>query len=423
VGLAPGRPIRALIIIHCAMAAGFALLLIRHLSDPHRIVATDFTAFYTGWHLILDGRGAALYDVAAQRAAQHAIMGEFRFPGGLLAFLHPPPAAVAGIPFGIVAMRFGEPAAFWCWTALNLVLLADLVRRLGRLVAPELTSRRVLFTTSVLAFYPVFLTLWEGQVGLLLAVALCRLYLATRERRQAAAAAWLVVLCIKPYLLPIPLALLISFRRYRTIAIAAAFAAVAAAITAAVLGPGIFGSYFRALGSLQAHLGNGTPAGMVNLRGLIARLSGGDGGAPGALTALAPCVLAAVALAAFWGRRPSEARLANAFASGFAAAIWLSPHLFVHDLALWVVPLAIAASTFPPRSLPGARFERFALAWPLVFGATFAIVAWPRFFFETAALLSIVALVTILRADSLARAAERGGDSGPRGSRELSGTD
>jgi alpha-1,2-mannosyltransferase len=411
---APGRPIRVLIVVHGAMAAGFALLLIRHLSDPHRIIATDFTAFFTGWRLILDGRGADLYDVVAQRAAQHAIMGEFRFPGGLLAFLHPPPAAVAGLPLGFVAMRFGEPAAFWLWTAVNLVLLTDLVRHLGGLVAPRSASGRAVFATSVLAFYPVFLTLWEGQVALLLAVAFLRLYLATRAGHHATAAAWLVVLGIKLYLLPIPLALLVSFRRYRTLAFAAMFAAIAAVITAAVLGPGIFASYLRALGSLQANLGNGTPAGMVNLRGLIVRLGGGDGGPPSAVSALAPSMIAAVALAIFWSRRSREARLPHAFASAFAAAIWLSPHLFVHDLALWVVPLSLAASLSPPQSVAAARFDRFALAWPAVFAATFAVVGWPRLFFETATLLALVALVAILRADSVHGADERGDGSRPQ---------
>jgi hypothetical protein len=393
------------------MAAGFALLLVRHLSDPHRMVGTDFTAFYTGWYLILDGRGAALYDVAAQRAAQQAIMGTYSFPGGLLAFLHPPPAAVAGIPLGFVALRFGQAAAFWCWTAVNLVLLGDLVRQLGRLVVPEPGERRVLFMISVLAFYPVFLTLWEGQLALLLAVALLRLALATRAGRHAAAAAWLLVLCIKPYLLPIPLALLVAFRRYRTLALAAGFAAIAAAVTAMILGPRIFGSYFRALGDLQAHLGNGTPAGMVNMRGLIVRLGGGGGGPGSALGALAPGLLAAVALAVFWRRR-GEARLTEAFASASAVAIWLSPHLFMHDLALWVVPLSLAAITFPAGSAARARFARFALAWPLLFAGSFAIAAWPRLFFETASLLSLVALVAILRADAARHADDRAAAAG-----------
>ena len=128
-----------------------------------------------------------------------------------------------------------------------------------------------------------------------------------------------VVIAIKPYLLPIPLALLISFRRYRTLAFAAAFGAIAVVITAAILGPGIFASYVRGLGSLQAHIGNGTPAKMINLRALVVRLAGEDGWPSSAMTAFAVSVAAAVALAVFWSRRrPSEARMANAFASAFA---------------------------------------------------------------------------------------------------------
>jgi len=415
VGPVPGRPIRVLILLHIAIAAGFALLWVLQLSDPRKILVTDFTAFFTGWSLILDGRGAELYDVVAQRVAQHAIMGDVRFPGGLLAFLHPPTAAVAGLPLGFLAVRFGEPAAFWAWTAVNLVLLWDLVRQLGRRVAPGAGLRRTLFTTSVLAFFPVFLTLWQGQVALLLAVAFLRLYLATRANRHASAAGWLMVISIKPYLLPIPLALLISFRRYRTLAFAAAFGAIAVVITAAILGPGIFASYVRGLGSLQAHIGNGTPAKMINLRALVVRLAGEDGWPSSAMTAFAVSVAAAVALAVFWSRRrPSEARMANAFASAFAAAIWLSPHLFIHDLALWVVPLSLAATTSPPQSPAAAGYERFAVAWPIALAATFAINGLPRLFFETATLLSVASLATILGADILQqRTDEHRAGSGP----------
>ena len=392
------RSVRAAILLYGAMGLGFAIVLLRRLADPHEIAQTDFTAFYSGWWLILQGRGGELYDVAAQRAAQHAILGDWQFSGGLLAFLHPPHAAVAGVPLGFLAARLGEPVAFWVWTAANVALLVDLARGTSRLVGAASPSARAVVATALLAFFPVFLTFREGQVALLLAVAFLRLYLATRDKRDVAAAGWLLVLSLKPQLLPIPIGLLVACRRFRTLAWGAGFGAAAMLVAAVVLGPGIFGRYLHGLGALQTHLGNGAPVGMVNLRGLLVRVLGGDRASVAAAIAFAALGVGAVAFGIAGGRRGwGNDKLPLAFAAAFGATLFLSPHLFVPDLALWVVPLGLAASASSPGSPSGIRFRRFALAWPIALAVALALGAWPRLFVEAATGLGLVALLWILR--------------------------
>jgi hypothetical protein len=397
------RSTRAAIAVHGAFALAFALVVARTLADPYAIAQTDFTAFYSGWWLILHGRGAELYDVAAQQVAQHAIVGDHQFPSGLLAFLHPPHAALAGLPLGWLAERLGEPVAFWLWTAVNVALLARLAHGLARVLSLTSIADRALVATALLGAFPVFLTLREGQVAILLAVAFLGLYTATRDGRAPAAAGWLLVLSLKPQFLPLPLALLVARRQGRTLAHAAAYGGLALLATAAALGPGIFGRYLRGLEALQSHLGRGEPGAMLNLRGLLVRTLGAEHAALATRVSFVALGLACVALGLAARRRPTDGPARDdrrlAFATAFAAALFFSPHLFTADLTLWAVPLALAAAAL--RDGADARaaraFGRFALAWPLTLATTLALDPWPRLHFEAATGLCLVALLWIAR--------------------------
>jgi hypothetical protein len=121
---------RGLIALNAGLAIGFALVGLRTLVTPDAVVASDFTVFWTGWSLILHGPVSGLYDAAAQRVTQQALMGGRYFEGGLMSFLNPPHAALAAVPFGWVADHAGEQASFMLWTCANLIVLAMLVRSL-----------------------------------------------------------------------------------------------------------------------------------------------------------------------------------------------------------------------------------------------------------------------------------------------------
>src|SRR5262245_22371713 len=114
--------------IYLGLAVGYAAVLVKDLVTPDMITATDFTVFWGAWHQILHGQAQALYDEAAQRATQQMLMHGGYFEGGLMAFLNPPHAALAGVPFGWLADHAGEAVAFTASTVCNLGLLALLVR-------------------------------------------------------------------------------------------------------------------------------------------------------------------------------------------------------------------------------------------------------------------------------------------------------
>ena len=351
---------KLVVVLYGAAAALGLAALAGRLAAPGAIQGSDFTAFWTGWWMILHGRGHDLYDVAAQQVAQRALLGGRAFPGGLLAFLQPPHAALAGVPLGLIADRFGEAAAFRVWTTVNLGLAALLARDLGRLSEPAPSPRRLLVAVTLFAFFPLFLCLREGQLSLLLAVAALRLYCAVRDEHDGAAAGWLLVLSIKPQLLLLPVALLATRRRTRALGLAALGGAVAALGAMASLGAGTFVSYARNLRALESHFGRGSPAGMPNARGLFT-LAFGDRRALVETLTIVVWGLAAVALAARWARRRGHESWESAFATCLAATLIVTPHLFVQDLVLWAVALALAVATVGLASNAGGRWARFAL--------------------------------------------------------------
>ena len=360
---------RAIVAVHAALACVFAISLVRKLLTPEGVVATDFTVFWTGWWLILHGQAHALYDEAAQRAAQHVVMQGFSFQGGLLAFLNPPHAALAGLPFGWLAEHAGERVAFVAWTSVSIALLLALDRRLRETLGVTAGPARWIVTSALFAFYPVFHALNIGQMSILLAVAALGIHRAVERDRPLAGAAWFLALTIKPQLVPAVLVFLVVRRCWRLIAYALGALALAAALTAAILGPAIWLDYARQVGHLEQFFAQGTAAHMLNLRGSLSRVLGASAEPSIKAAAYAFWIAATVLVAVlFVYRRIHEAQDTRpAYALAVAVALLSSPHLFVQDAVIWTVPLVLYAAALRDSGVDSRLFVGFVLSWPILF--------------------------------------------------------
>ena len=366
--LQSARAKRALLAFYIGLAAGLAAATVRTVLLPTGVVATDFSVFATGWWMILHGQGSALYDANSQAAAQTVIMKGAHFEGGLLAFLNPPHAAVAGLPLGWVVERVGVGTAFVLSIAVNIGLLFVLDRGLKQTLGIR-GAARPLMTAGLLAFYPVFEVIKLGQVSLLLAVAILGLYRGVNASRHVVAAGWLLVLSIKPQLL-LPIAVFLICRGcYRVLVWSAMLALVAVLITSIVLGPSIWLEYVRHIGQLEQFFGTGTADYMLNARGSLLRLAPGVSPHAIRIAAFALTLAASGCLATFFWfsqvHRDEDGRLGYALA--VAVALLFSPHLFVQDVVIWAVPLSFVAwSAFraAPRRLSSTVFILLA---PIVF--------------------------------------------------------
>jgi hypothetical protein len=366
------RRLAALVAVHATLALGYLGHLAQGLASRAQIVSTDFTAYYTGFALVLGGARAHLYEPAAQAAAQARILFPAAFPGGLLAFLNPPHVAVAFAPFALL----GLSSSFRLWTALELALAVLVVRAVLGCVRPRTRLERWVVVTAVAGFWPVFYAVQVGQLSLLLTLALLRLGAAVDEMAEVRAGLWLFVLTSKPQLLPLIVVFLAAHGRWRALGVAAAATAGAVLLSSAILGWRIWASYLANLPALERFFGQGTANYMVSWRGLLELALGPA--APGSVAAAARAALVVGGLVATgavlflkWRReRAAGTALDRRFALAVALALILCPHLFIQDVALWIAPLAVFAGMLRDQERPEARaFVRFVLAWPLAFAA------------------------------------------------------
>jgi glycosyl transferase family 87 len=355
----------AFILLNGALALRMGVSLVRRFAQPNAIVATDFSSYCTGWWMILHGQGRVLYDAASQRAAELVVMGGIQFDGGLMSFIYPPHAAVAGLPLGLLADRAGEPAAFAVWTAVNVVCVARLQELLCQTVGA--TGReRVVVLTALFAFYPVAVAVALGQLSIFIALAAFELYRAVGDGRDTASAAWLAALSVKPQLLPATVVWLAVRGRGRVLARAAGIVGVFVALSIWILGVRVWIDYVHNIRDLEYFFAPGPVIGMPNLRGALQRLLPASG------QGIDPIVygvwLASIAALAMWlRRRPAEPQPQTDYAVTVTVAILASPHLFQPDVALVAIPLALHVSVLRRRKMSWRPFAAFGLAWPALF--------------------------------------------------------
>jgi hypothetical protein len=364
--------------LHVVLALVVANGTLRRLITADGAIDTDFTVFRTAWWLILHGQGHDLYDAAAQTRAQHLLMGDRTFEGGLMAFLNPPHAALAGLPFGWIADHLGPSAALTVWTSVNILLLLRLDHLVRNQLGAQKGEMRWTVTVALLAFYPVLYTIGVGQFSLLLAVAAFELFRALEDQRPRAAAVWLMVLSIKPQLLPPLLLLLVVRRHWRTLGWTAALAVVVAAISTGALGISIWLDYLRNLHTLEGFFARGTPAYMMNLRGILTRLAGPGAPATGIyLAAIGAWMVAMAALAFVLVRRgvAGDPDLRADFAATLAVALFFNPHLFPQDAVIWIVALTLYISRLRAEGRQATAFSAFVLSWPICFAMSGALDA------------------------------------------------
>ncbi|HVT09313.1 MAG TPA: glycosyltransferase family 87 protein [Polyangia bacterium] len=287
------------------------------------------------------------------------------FVNGLLAFLNPPHLALAGVWLAWLGDRGGGRLPALVWLACNVGLLALLVVHVRG--ALRLTRvQTAVAATALAAFFPVFETLSQGQLSILLAVAAFAVATAVERRRPWRAAAWLLVLGFKPQLFPAFAAALVARREWRTLLAFAALGAGVVALTSALLGAHVWVDWATSVRGLERSFGGGAAAAMPTLRGAVARL----------LPHLSAARLETVGLAIWLAGplavllivrppAPDEPPGGAPRAVGLAAAVALasSLHLYQHDLVIWLMPLVVALAAVKEQPAWRAR-TLVALAWP-----------------------------------------------------------
>jgi GT2 family glycosyltransferase len=322
----------------------------------------DFFSFYSAAKLFVLRGGSAVYDLALQKQFELQVTGQPAERFIVLPYFHPPYYTLLIAPLAYLDYR----VAYYAMAAFNAVLVVVLI---GVLVRSSLKvhGRAVIVATVMIAgFFPLFVTMLQGQSDLVVLVPLAAAYAAWARGRHGWAGAFSALALAKPQLLLLVPVLFIARRSWRALAGFVGVVGALGLLSALTFGLGAVISYLGqvstwAIGGRLATSGQlvYTDTAVYSLRNILEALSGGEKAVALAILLLL-LVLAALSLS--W--RPDKPRLD--FALAIAASLVLSPHQNVHDLALLVIPgfaladLALAGELRWPFVAPAVLFFAYA---------------------------------------------------------------
>ena len=351
----------------------------------------DFFSFYSGARLFVTRGGSAVYDLVLQREVQIQVTSQPPDRFIVLPYFHPPFYTLLIAPLGYLTYR----QAYIAMAIFNVILAAALIVLLVR-NSRSIHGRAAVVAVALTAgFFPLFVTILQGQSDLVVLVPLAAAYVAWARGRLGWAGIFTALALSKPQLLLLLPVLFLARRAWRALAGFAVVLLALGAISVAGLGFGPVVDYLKALGAwaiggslpTNGQLAYTDPA-VYSLKNILQVLPGGT---PTALVILL-FLLALAALSLSW--RPDKPRLD--FALAIAASLVLSPHQNVHDLALLVIPgfaladLALAGELRWPRAAAAV----LAVAYAAV-NLTLAFSLW-------SAALGAIAIAAYLTLERLA---------------------
>jgi GT2 family glycosyltransferase len=352
----------------------------------------DFFNFYAAAKLYVTNGGAAVYDIAMQRQVELQITGADPSRFIVLPYFHPPYYTLLIAPLALLDYR----EAYYAMAAINVLLAAALIVILVR-SSMTVRGRGWLIAGAMIAgFFPLFVTVLQGQSDLVVLVPLAAAYAAWARGRPGTAGALSALALAKPQLLLLIPVLFVARRSWRALA---AFAGVLAglgllSVVTFGFGPVVTYLYSIATWAITGRLPHTeqlvyTDPAVYSLRNVLEAIPGG-----GKIVAFVILIvlLGFVALSLSW--RPDKPRLD--FALAIAASLVLSPHQNVHDLVLLVIPgfaladLALAGQLRWPHIAVAVLFFAYA-----AIDLTLTISFW-------AAAVGALAIATYLAVERLA---------------------
>ncbi len=326
----------AVVIVVCAFI-GFVLL-----SFPANKENTskllDFSEFYAAGQIVRQGLGNRLYDFKLQAEFQLQVAPVHAF------YLRPPFEAILFVPLTYLNYR----AAYTAWVMLSLGLLigasyiieshsgvSQAITQYARGIPADFGLVLVIFLT----FLPTMDCFLIGQDSMLLLAVYTLVFVALRSKRDFMAGCVLACGLFKFHLV-IPFAVIFLLRRqWPFLRGFAAVGIVLMVLSIAVSGPHIVTAYPRMFfNTAYRQLMGFQPEYAANIRGLVYLLAGGS----------IPAVVSGILVATSSGlllwttaRNWNDDRFGLCFAAALIAALLTGYHLFVYDLTLLLLPVAI----------------------------------------------------------------------------------
>jgi hypothetical protein len=299
---------------------------------------SDFVSFYTAGKILHRGAAKQLYDLNLQSEIQREIAPNVRVRQTALPFVRPPFEAwifwpIAHLPY---------TAAFVLWNLFSCGCASVALLVLRRQIPGLLKIPPFLMLASGLLYFPVFLTILQGQDSLLLLLVYVSGFTSICRGKPFMAGLLLGLGVFKfPLLLPMLIAFLIK-GRLRVLAGFGLSCLVLGAISLATVGrttAAYYPKYLLTIDSLAR--GVNRPEDMPNLRGLLSAVLPMSHG-----IALILLILLTVSVLWFGVSKwtfGQEQALRLGFALNVVTTLLTSYHCHVFDLSVLLLPIAGAA--------------------------------------------------------------------------------
>jgi hypothetical protein len=336
---------------------------------------TDFAVFYTAGMILRQGLGSQLYNRPVQFHIQESFIGHLSFRQGPLPYIHPPFEAPIFVPLTYLSYA----NALWLWDVLCLAMLVGIVLLLRRYVN---VTRGIAFWKTIptlLAFFPVFACLLEGQDSILLLLC-CTLSLCAMKRNSdILAGAWLALGSFKfQFTIPILFFFLI-WRRNRLLRGFIPVATLLLILSYFLVGAkSLIGYPWYAIRVVNEKSLGGVPLWLLpNLQGLARGWPKPFSGTFGIVLALSASVLLFL-FGASKGKLPKNwNNLELQFSLAVCTSVLIAWQTNIHDLSLLVLPIVLLAehlrSEGQQKSVATVRL--FLPAIPLMIGPLW-IILW-----------------------------------------------
>lgn len=306
------------------------------------VIGADYSAFYWAGHAVVHGRVDSLYDIEAQAEFLDVLIAPATDRGEVHAFVSPPYWALFFAPFGAMPYPVAL-TAFWLLSALLLVGMVRVLRaELPQLEALGSTARA---TALGLCFFPVLFSFLNGQTSMLLLAVWVGFFVLLRRGDDFTAGLVLGLLAVKPQIAFGPTLMLLAARRWRGL-LGAALGASIWLIIGIVVMPGAMAEYLVVAPELFEFLRSDDYQtwGQTSLYGFGTLLLDPISHRLGGLVGNAFLVLAVVTNMVLVHRTPwtpGTPRWDLMMAGALTLGLLSSPHLFLYDVSLLALPLAI----------------------------------------------------------------------------------
>ena len=323
----------------------------------------DFTIFYSAGKIMRDGPRVDLYDGASQFAVQKEFAPGVRIRQAALPYNHPPFEALLFVPL----TSFPYFDAYLIWNLFNVFILCAIPFILRSHVAILRTHPQWFWTLLSLAFFPVFMTLIQGQDSILLLLLFVLTFVFLKKNAVFIAGSCLALGLFRFHLV-LPLALILLLRGKRNVILGF----ISVALLLLLLSVGLVGwstvmHYPEYVVHLEAAGAGGGifPGNMPTVHGLLAPFIGVSMGklTGGLIIGLLSLVLLVIA-AVYWPKRSVRTDFDLQFSFVLVITVLVSYHAYAHDLSLLLLPLLLVANHVQSTSASFAR-GKLALLGPM----------------------------------------------------------